>query len=142
MQLQDKFEVFGKWSCLAQCYIYAALYDASSEEERNIPGFLEVALTSSLLAAFEDKKLLDDECTVLNASALMKAVSGKDYTVTKKTITCFDDIPNDGKWRAIRKSYNGHSHWALWRGNKLIYNSLAHSVCYEKGNFDQVREIA
>jgi len=141
MNLQDKMKVFGDYACLAMDYIYAALCDKAGKEEREIPGLMDIMVTTSLLSAFDDKKLLDDECTVMNASALMLAVSGNKYTVEKKTITSIDDIPNDGKWRAIRKSYNGHSHWALWRGNTLVFNSLSRSVCYEKGTFDQVREI-
>lgn len=102
---------------------------------------MDVMTVTSLLSAFDDKKLLDDECTVLDASALLLAVSGNKYKVTKETISSFEEIPNDGKWRAIRKSYNGHAHWALWRGNHLVFNSLVNSVCYAKGNFDQVRTI-
>lgn len=141
MNIQEKLKVFGEYGCLAMDYIYAALYDKSGKEEREIPGLMDIMVTTSLLSAFDDKKLLDDECTVMNASALMLAVSGTKYTVTKKIISSFEEIPNDGKWRAIRKSYNGHSHWALWRGNNLAFNSLANSVCYAKGTFDEAREI-
>lgn len=136
--LQDKCKIFGDFGCLAMDYIYAALYDKAAPEELQ---FLDIMTLSVLYSAFEDKTLLDDECTVQSASKLMKSVNGKDYKVTKKLITSLDDIPDDNKWRCIRKSYNGHSHWALWKGKKLIFNSLSHSQCYLFGTFDQVREI-
>lgn len=141
MNIQEKLLIFGEYGCLAMDYIWAALYDKSSTEERAIPGLMDIMTTTALLSAFDDKSLLDDECTVMNASALMEAVSGNKYTVIKKTISSFEEIPNDGNWRAIRKSYNGHSHWALWRGNNLVFNSMSRSVCYENGYFDEVREI-
>ena len=136
--LQDKCKVFGEYGCLAMDYIYAALYDVASPEELQ---FLDIMTLSALYSAFDDTTLLDNECTVLSASALMKSVNGKDYKVTKKTITSLDEIPDDNKWRCIRKSYNGHSHWALWKGRKLMFNSMAKSNCYLYGTFDQVREI-
>ena len=41
MNLQDKYICFGKWSCLAQCYIYAALHNIASVEERENKDFVE-----------------------------------------------------------------------------------------------------
>ena len=139
MKLQDKFIILGKWSCLAQCYLMKALLDEASEEEKTNTDFLEVAMTSALIMAFNDKTILDDECTVLNPVKLMTGVSERKYNVTKKDITSLDDL--GGKWAVVRFDYNGNGHWVLFHGKEMVYNSLENSNCFKYGKMTTARII-
>lgn len=138
-KLQDKFIILGKWSCLAQCYLMKALLDEASEEEKTNTDFLEVAMTSALIMAFNDKTILDDECTVLNPVKLMAGVSERKYNVTKKDITSLDDL--DGKWAAVRFDYNRNGHWVLFHGKEMVYDSLENSNCFKYGKMTTARII-
>lgn len=132
MKLQDKYEVFGKWSCLAQCYIYATLHNKATEEER-IPSFMEAMVDACLLQSFNDKKLLDDECTVLDAGELMHAIDpDHKFRVTKKRIEKIQDLPLD-KYACVNFEYNKHNHWVLFKGQSFLYNSLEDSQCFKYG---------
>lgn len=136
MKLQDKFIILGKWSCLAQCYLMKALLDEAAPEEEP---FLEIALASALVVAFDDKTILDDECTVLNPVKLMAGVSERKYNVTKKDITSLDDL--GGKWAAVRFDYNRNGHWVLFHGKEMVYNSLENSNCFKYGKMTTARII-
>lgn len=141
MKLQDKYEVFGKWSCLAQCYIYAALHNKATDEER-IPSFMEAMVDSCLLQAFSDKTLLDDECTVLNASKLMHAIDSEHkFTVTKKIISSAKDLPLKG-YAAVRFTNGKNGHWVLFLDQVQLYNSLENSQCVKYGNITDARIIS
>lgn len=141
--LQTMYENAGKWSCLTQDYLYAVIdfLSPTLDDEAKLN-----MLNTAIMAAYIGKAGIDEEFYVSDPVRLMKkmaAALGKsiNVSVTKQDITKFDDIPNDGKYRAVRKSYNGKSHYALFRGNKLLYNSLKRSVCYESGEFDTMRNI-
>lgn len=140
MKLQDKLVIFGRWSCLAQCYIYKALWDKAEEVERTNKDFMESCINAVLLAAFSDKTILDDECTVLNPVKLMKMTSGLNYNVTKKDISSVKELPVDG-WAAVRFDYNGNGHWVLFHGHTMVYNSLEDSKCFSYGKPTTARII-
>lgn len=141
--LQTMYESAAKYSCLAQDYIYSVidtLFPTADDEQKL------VMLNTALLLAYRNKIGIDEEFYVSDPVKLMKCVAVSmhrniEVSVSKQDITKFDDIPNDGQYRAVRKSFGGHSHFALFRGNKLIYNSLTQSVCYLKGEFDTMRNI-
>lgn len=140
MNLQDKYICFGKWSCLAQCYIYAALHNIASVEERENKDFMESMVNSILLAAFSDKTLLDDECTVLDGAELMNRVGDKKYRVEKlENISSALDLPMG--YAAVRFDYNNNSHWVLFKDQKRLYNSLAFSNCVTYGKIAAARVI-
>ena len=137
------YENAGKWSCLAQDYIYAVIDFLSPRLDDEMKINL---LNTAILAAYIGKAGIDEEFYVSDPVKLMRKTAaslGKniEVSITKADISDFADIPNDGKYRAVRKSYNGKSHYALFRGNKLLYNSLKRSVCYENGKFDTMRVI-
>lgn len=141
MKLQDKYEVFGKWSCLAQCYIYAALHNKATEEER-MPDFMEAMVDSCLLQAFNDKRLLDDECTVLNAGELMRAIDPDlTFVVTKKEISSAKDLPLKG-YAAVKFTNGKNGHWVLFLDQKQLYNSLENSQCVKYGKITDARIIS
>ena len=96
-------------------------------------------MTSALIMAFNDKTILDDECTVLNPVKLMTGVSERKYNVTKKDITSLDDL--GGKWAAVRFDYNGNGHWVLFHGKEMVYNSLENSNCFKYGKMTTARII-
>ena len=140
MKLQDKYEIFGKYSCLAQCYIYATLHNKASEEERN-PDFMETLVDACLLQAFKDKTLLDDECTVLDADKLMHAIdSDHKFRVTKKIISSAKDLPKKG-YAAVKFVNGKNAHWVLFLDQKQLYNSLENSQCVKYGHIADARII-
>lgn len=145
MNLQDKYICFGKWSCLAQCYIYAALHNIASVEERENKDFMESMVNSILLAAFSDKTLLDDECTVLDGAELMNRVSDKKYKVEKlENISSALDLPMGYavvNFERTDEDGKVHNHWVLFKDQKQLYNSLAFSYCVACGKIASARVI-
>lgn len=140
MNLQDKYICFGKWSCLAQCYIYAALHNIASVEERENKEFMESMVNSILLAAFSDKTLLDDECTVLDSAELMNRVGDKKYKVEKlENVSSALDLPMG--YVVVRFDYNNNNQWVLFKDQKQLYNSLAFSDCVLYGKITTARVI-
>ena len=123
--LQDFFEAAGKWSCLAQCYIFAAM-----RLNNLVP--TPKAIFETLYDAWVSEEGIDKEFFVNNPYKLCNIrVIKKDY----------EALPDDHVYRAVRFDYNGKSHFVLYFGNQLIYNSLGESQCFLKGKPTTIREI-
>ena len=112
-------EAIGKYGCLAMCYIYCMGIDPSKESY--------VQIVSD--AMYE--KLLDNECTVLDAAKFLSWLTGKRYNVQKKQI---DDLKKIKEPTPIKYSYNGRSHWVVVQAGKIVFNSLINSQCVTKGS--------
>ena len=140
MKLQSQFEVFGKWSCLALSYLYCAIKDVAEEEEINNEDYVNVALSAALITAYNDKSILDEECTVLNPVKLMEGVAGKKYTVTKKDISSLDELKTTPK-ACVRFNYNGQGHFVYCEYGKVVFNSLDRSYCVNYGRPTTARII-
>lgn len=133
-KLQDKLVIFGDYSCLAQCYIYAVLdYMKLNHDYR------ETTLLTTLLQCYNNHVALDDECFVTSAGTLIKevfkAIFDKEmdvYVEKNESITSFKDLPF-GKYAAVKFAYNGHEHWVLSKDQVQIYNSLENSTCVRLG---------
>ena len=63
---QTRAEMIGKYGCLAMCYLYCV--GVAPESEGEMIKHVSTAM---------DKGLLDEECTVLNASKLLEHFTGK-----------------------------------------------------------------
>lgn len=140
MELQDKLNIFGKYGCLALCYITKALLDISSEEESNNKIFMDVARITALITAYEDDELLDEECTVMSASKLMNMVSNKNYVVTKKQISSCTELMTE-PWAAVRFKNGENGHWVLCNYGKIVYDSLDNSQSLKYGRASEARII-
>lgn len=131
--LQDFFEQAGKYSCLAQCYIYAVL-----DYMRLNNGYRDVTMATTLLSAYNNCIGIDKEFFVENPVKLIKEVfktvfeKDVEVDVVKRDITTFKDLPFE-QYSAVRFDYNGHSHWVLAKGQTQIYNSLSNSQCVRLG---------
>lgn len=125
---QTRAEMIGKYGCLAMCYLYCV--GVAPESEGEMIKHVSTAM---------DKGLLDEECTVLNASKLLEHFTGKKFTVTKKAIS---DIKNIQEATLVRYAYNGKWHWVVVENGKIVFNSIANSVCVKYGKPDSARIIS
>ena len=124
---QTKAIAIGKWGCLAMCYIYCMGIEDEGEMLR-------------LISKAMDKGILDGECTVLNAGALLEFVSGKKYSVIKKPITTIKNIKSATPVRF--KTDDGCGHWVVVRNGQIVFNSLLNSVQVSKGKPVDSRPIS
>lgn len=140
INLQDFYTAAGKWSYLAQDYILAVMDVCEVPEDVR-----DVVLSNAVLAAYESESGIDKEFYVSNPVKLMEATArmlGKNIkvSVTKKDISKLEDLPAVG-YAAVRWDYNGNSHFALCKNQRLMYNSLKTSQCCLKGKITTARII-
>jgi len=126
---QTRALAIGKWGCLAMCYIYCAGVEPDDPEEY-------IRLVSHAM----DEGLLDEECTVLSASKLLKFVSGKDYYVGKKDVD-EKNIKDIKEPTPVRFSYYGSGHWVVVENGEIAFNPLSYSKSVEKGRPTSARPI-
>lgn len=139
--LQSYFINAGKWSCLAQDYIYAVvdfIIDADKLTKLNV-------LNTALLAAFINKVGIDEEFYVSNPKQLMERTAasiGKQInaSVIKQDVSSINDLPDKG-YAAVRFDFNGNSHFVLYKDKTLLFNGLEDSQCFKYGKMTTARII-
>lgn len=124
---QTRAETIGKYGCLAMCYLYCV--GIGPEKDGTMIEYVSRAM---------DAGLLDDECTVLDASRYLQHFTGKWYDVIKKDITDISDIKDP---TPVRYSYNGRGHWVVVEDGKIVFNPLQESVRVANGAPDSARII-
>lgn len=117
----------GKYGCLAMCYLYCAGIDENDALEY-------IRLVSKAV----DAGILDKDCTVLDANKFIESITGRKVTVRKKNITDIKDIEEA---TPVKFTNNGYSHWVVAEHGKIVFNSLANSVCVAKGKPVEARII-
>lgn len=78
-----------------------------------------------------DKKLIDKDCTVLDAEGVIYLLSKRKKKVTKETV-----IPEGlyvCKYEYTDKNGVYHAHWVVKKGTSIVYNSLDNSQCVKIG---------
>ena len=120
IETAKNMETIGKYGCLAMCYLYCV-------------GIREPMEMLRIVSDCMDKKLLDSECTVLDASKYLQYVTGKRYEIIKKQ---FDDLKKITEPYPVRYVYNGRGHWVVVEKGKIVFNSLINSQCVAKGKPD------
>ena len=127
--IQDFFKSAGNGSCLALCYIRAALGKEATPQ----------MMVDALYKAAERNIVnVKKDCFVEDAISLMKVANPtKVYSVIKKDVSSISGI----KLGAVRYSYNGYSHWVLIEDGKVIFNSLEDSQCVKYGTPKEARLI-
>lgn len=111
-------KAIGDYGCLAMCYLYCVgIRDNPAEYVR-------------ILSNCMDKGILDEECTVLDASKFLEWVTGKRFDVIKKQ---YDNLKDIKEPYPVKFSYNGKSHWVVVENGKIVFNSLINSQCVAKG---------
>ena len=123
----DKLKAIAKYGCLAMCYLYCI--GIVSED---------TIMTMQSLKTAMEKGLLDTECTVLDATKFMEFFAHKKYIVSKKNITSIANIKDK---TPVRYEYNGSGHWVVVENGKIVFNSLANSICVAKGKPTSARVI-
>lgn len=135
--IQTFMKQAGETACLAIDYLMAAYCIGE-----NPPLYCEAATVTALLGAYTTETGIDREFFVKDPVKLMELMDMKHkYSVTKKDITSFKDLPLEG-FAAVRFDYNGHSHWVLAQNQEVFYDSLDNSVCRSKGKPTTARIIA
>lgn len=130
LNIQDFFKSAGEGSCLALCYIRAALGKDVTPQM-----FFDVLWKAAERNIINVKK----DCFVEDAVALMKVANpAKVYSVVKKDVSCITGI----KLGAVRFSYNGYSHWVLVEKGEIVFNSTEDSQCVKYGIPKEARFIA
>ena len=127
--IQYFFKSAGNGSCLALCYIKAALGKDATPQ---------MMIDALYKAAERNIVNVKKDCFVEDAIALMKVANHKKvYSVIKKDVFSIAGI----KLGAVRYSYNGYSHWVLVEDGKVIFNSLDDSQCVKYGTPKESRLI-
>lgn len=122
----EKLKTIAKYGCCA----FTALWIMGIDKE----------LESICLVADEMGKGLDNECTVYWFD-FFKHISGREIKVEFREIKKLSDLLDVKGRCAVRFDFNGKSHWVGVEKGKVVYNSLKHSVCVEKGKPTKARII-
>ncbi len=128
MYPQTKAESIAKNGCLAMCYLYCMGIDDDVE-------------LIKLVASAIDRGLLDSDCFVLDADKLLGWITGRKFNVIKKNIAELGGLENITELTPVRFDYNGFYHWVVVQNGKIIFDSLANSVCVKKGKPTTARVI-
>lgn len=122
----QKLKMIAKYGCCA----FASLWFMGIEDD----------IESILIVADEMGKGLDQECTV-SWYEFFKNVSGREIKVEFRDINKPSDLLKIKGKCIVRYDYNGLGHWVGAENGKVVYNSLKHSNCVEKGKPTKARII-
>lgn len=122
----EKLKIIAKFGCCA----FTALWIMGIDKD----------MESICILADEIGKGLDEECTV-KWFDFFRNVSGRDIKVGFREIRKLTDLLDVKGRCAVRFNYNGKAHWVGVENGKVVYNSLIHSVCVEKGKPTTARII-
>jgi hypothetical protein len=123
ISIQTKLKNIGDYGCLCFCYLYVI----------GVP-------PESLLEHYEeliDRNIIDENCFVKDGYALCKYFLKKDVKIV------FTSSDNHQFDKYISNfTYEGKNHFVVTdRDDKVIFNSLDHSVCVEKGKIASKRVV-
>lgn len=123
MKIQDFFGKAYAGSCLALCYIRAALGDKATP----------TMMFDALWQAAENNILdVDDNCYVRDAVQLMRLTNpSKRYSVEKQKIKSIEEL--NGELAAVNFQKGVFNHWVLVYRGQIIFDSLDNSQCVKYG---------
>lgn len=129
MKIQDTLLEMGKYSCLALCYIKAALLKKGEKDN------IDKKCLHELVDIYYDTPYLATDCTVLYPEKILKKISGcENATVYKST------VPTNIGYEAFGYSIDGKSfHWILAKDGEIVFNSLQNSRNVSQGKLMSVR---
>ncbi len=117
---QTKVKLVADNCCLFMCYLYCV-------------GFRTVSTSQWLLMLSQalDAKLIDDECTVLNAEKLIDFFTKKKYGVSKKSISGIAGITSPTPVKYAAAGYIPH--WVVVENGEIVFNPLLNSKSVTNG---------
>lgn len=126
----------GKNCCLVACYLYCMGIDPDNDLEY-------YRLTRDAIKAGVKVSGIDWDCTVLNPVAFYKWVSGREVTVTKKTIVSIKDIvkPTPVRFYYIDEDGKSHDHFVVVEGGMVVFDPTLDSRSVAIGHPDSARII-
>lgn len=126
MKVQTKAKMIGEFGCLFFCYLYCSGQYTDDKD----------AIVKA--CEFMDNRLLDADCTVLDADTLLWTLTGKRYRVTKEKIS---DISEIREKTPVKYQCGQYGHWVVVENGKIIFNSLDWSNCVQNGKPVEMRVI-
>lgn len=114
----------GENACLAMCYIFCAGIDPDNELE-----YIKIVNRAI------NEKILDSDCTVLDADKFIKWLTGRSVSVVKKSLTTEKDFEELKELTPVKYKYGTlPGHWVVVKSGKVVFNSLVNSINVNKGN--------
>ena len=135
-EVAQNIQAIGNYGCLAMCYLYSVGIDGDSENY--IRAVSQSMDYSKKLPA--PQKFIDEECTILNASAYLEYHTGKRFEVIKHNYTSIEQIknPTPVRFEYLNPENNKkYSHWVVVENGKIVFNSLINSSCISRGKLAQ-----
>lgn len=113
----------GENACLAMCYIFCAGIDPENELE-----YIKIVNRAV------NEKILDSDCTVLDADKFIKWLTGRTVSVAKKTLTAEKELEELKDCTPVKYKYgNLAGHWVVVKDGKIVFNPLINSINVNKG---------
>ena len=128
LAISDNIKEIGKNGCLAMCYIYCAGVGQENELEY-------IRIVNDAIKA----NILEKDCTVKDADAFIKWLTGRKVTVVKKNISDISQIKEPAPVRFKADGLDGH--WVVVENGKIVFNSLLNSLNVTKGTPVEARII-
>ena len=125
---QTEIKKFNDNTCLFICYLYCVGIEPDSLE--SWMDYYKKALSL---------KVLDKDGFVLDAPKLLKHLTGKTYSVTKKAITDIDEVVGMAPVLFSIDGENGH--FVVVENGKIIFDPLENSRNVKYGHPISAREI-
>lgn len=129
MEIQDALLQMGKYSCLALCYIKAALLKKGDTDDKKC--------LHELIDIYYDTNYLMSDCTVLCPSRIISKISGYNNITVHKA-----NEPTNRGYEVFGYSKDAiNYHWVLAKDGKIIFNSLQKSRNVLEGKLMAVRIV-
>lgn len=125
---QSELKLITDNCCLFMCYLWCMgiIPEKSSSWLRYVADAL-------------DANLIDEECTVLDASKLIEHFTGKKRTVTKKNITSALEI--NAATPVLFRAEGFIPHWVVVEHGEIAFNPLLNSKSVSRGKPCEARII-
>ena len=122
-EIAKNCQQIGENACLAMCYIFCSGIDPDDELE-----YIKIVNRAV------NEKILDSDCTVLDADKFIKWLTGRTVSVVKKSLTTEKDFEELKELTPVKYKYGTlPCHWVVVKNGKVVFNSLINSINVSKG---------
>lgn len=136
MKVQDVFQLAGKYSCLACCYIFVAV-DTLGDSDN-----LDLQIATLLPSVYWRTGALDKDFTVLDGQTLLNyLLKNSPYKAVVSEKKPYNETLGKG-YNLVNYVNGTNNHWVVADSKgKIIFNSLENSVCVKNGKPKEFRNI-